>query len=128
MPKVCNSNHTPHAVEATTRIRQFAEWMEQDVPPLQYDEQGDILLSDDLFAWLSDNGACYDWVFAGDPKAMALVFSEKRKSENTFHKAYASFDERGRGLFLDMLRNIASGKAGVLDAFKEFEQDLNAPA
>lgn len=128
MPKVCNTNHTPHAVEATARIRQFAKWSEQEPPALEYDEQGDILLTNGLFAWISETGACCNWLFSGDAQSMALAYAEKRKSENTFHKAYASFDERGRGLFLDMLRNIASGKAGVLDAFKEFEQDLNAPA
>ena len=128
MPKVCNSNHTAHAVQTAARIRQFSAWVAEEPPALEYDEQGEILLSNELFAWISKTGACCNWLFAGDAQSMALAYAETRKSENTFHSVFNSLDERGRGLFLDMLRSIASGKAGVMDAFHQFEQDFNAPA
>lgn len=128
MNKVSNSNLTPHAVESAARIHKFGEWSEQEPPALEYDEQGDILLTNELFAWISKTGACCNWLFAGDAKSMALAYAEKRKTENACFDLLHTLDARGRSLFFDMLRSIAVGGADVNAAFKDFEQGLNEPA
>ena len=67
------------AASTESRIRQFAEWFHLEVPSLVFEpnKPEQPILTDELFAWINDNGASFDWIFFGDAHGIAATFRKR---------------------------------------------------
>ena len=114
---------------AEERIRQFAEWFDLEVPPIEYDPEdvaGGPLLTDELFAWISDNGASFDWIFCGDAKGMATAFRRSEKNERRARETLEHLTpEETRGLNLAMSATIERG-VPIKEALAIFDEVAGA--
>ncbi len=57
---------------AAERLGEFAEITKTKLPPLELDAKGKVELTEELYDYMTHEGASFDWIFRGDLSAMVL--------------------------------------------------------
>ncbi|MFA3915948.1 hypothetical protein [Ruegeria hyattellae] len=56
------------------RIDAFCDWNDCEPPDLSFDDDGSLLLTDNIVGWCREQGASIDWIVCGDPKGMVRTY------------------------------------------------------
>lgn len=108
------------------RIDAFCRWFSCDQPNIERDEDGNILLADDVIEWCSDQAVSIDWIICGDPHGMASVFRDKYLAENNFMNIVKKLDKTEQALLLSAMKANADGQVPFEVAFEAFKAQVKA--
>lgn len=97
--------------EIRARISQFCEWFELEVPKTR-SHRGDILMTDELFKWLTTSGASWDWIVSGDARAMATVARRIWLEQLEVIDAFRGASDLRRKQATAFLKTVATARPG----------------
>lgn len=112
---------SPSAVR--TRIAELCEWF--GAPPVNLKvRKGVVIFTDELATWCSTEGISFDWLFLGEPKALALAYREKHgrtPEEREWLQIFDRLNEAGKHVVLAELQAVAARKITM----EEFEARIS---
>ncbi|MCL6283609.1 hypothetical protein M3P21_08665 [Ruegeria sp. 2012CJ41-6] len=101
------------------RIDAFCDWNDCEPPELSFDDDGSLILTDNIIDWCREQGASIDWVFCGDPKGMAAAF---RKSCEDFRPIKKELKEMNP----EQLRTVTVAMKAYIAGIAPLEQTMEA--
>jgi hypothetical protein len=113
-------SRTPQVVE---RIGLVCEWFGLEMPPLEY-EEGELLWTEALHAWVMREEVSIDWVVRGDSRVHAAVY----RDEMRFRRLLRRMPEPMKENLADCLRLTQEGDLSFDEALAEFKRRCGARA
>ncbi|WP_372572681.1 hypothetical protein [Ruegeria jejuensis] len=101
------------------RIDAFCDWNDCEPPELSFDEDGSLLMTENIVDWCREQGASIDWIFCGDPKGMAAAF---RKNSEEFRPIKKELEE----LNPEQLRTVTVAMKAYIAGIAPLEQTMEA--
>ncbi|MCL6286243.1 hypothetical protein M3P21_22410, partial [Ruegeria sp. 2012CJ41-6] len=86
---------------------------------LSFDDDGSLLLTDNIVGWCREQGASIDWIICGDPKGMAAIF---RKDCEEFRPIKKELKELGP----EQLRAVTVAMKAYIVGVAPLEQAMEA--
>ena len=111
------------------RIATFAKWFDIDPPSIECDPddpEGGPLLTNELYPWLIDQDASFDWVFIGDPKGMAIEYRKQQLDKSGLMKSFDRLDETEQKMFVIAVRSFVDGLVPLEQALGLVEKEIEA--
>lgn len=105
------------------RVRQWCDWFDLPMPKVRV-RNSSVYLTDELYAWMSDAGASYDWIFCGKMHEMACSYRKAALSERSFMKTVRHLDENESRILEVYMRSTLDGTATVDDAVAAMTQAI----
>lgn len=107
------------------RIALFAKWFDLEAPEIETNDEGKILLSDDLYNFISTEGASFDWIFLGAVKGMVHSHRQECKSSKKLQKTIGALDDVEIQYLLKAFRFNDEGLASFEDALSVCKEALD---
>ena len=103
------------------RLAAWADWFGLDPAPMHRDEDGDLLLDDDLLTWMLASGASIDWLVCGDLRLMAARYRHECLTERRFAETLDRFDDAEVKFLVAALKAHGEGLVPMEDALGAFK-------
>lgn len=113
--RACATDTLMSADATKDRIRQWCEWFDLPVPKVKT-RKDKVYLTDELYAWMNDAGANFDWIFCGDMKGMASSYRKEIKGQRRFMRAVKQLDENESRILQVCMQSTVDGAATIDDA------------
>jgi hypothetical protein len=108
------------------RISAWCEWFGLDELKLKRNRKGQVLLNDDLVAWLYASGTSFDWIVVGDARGMAAAFRKSERDLRQFEDVLKRFDDTEQQLLLDALKASQEDGIPMEEALEDWTKAVEA--
>ena len=110
---------------AEQRIAAWSTWFNVPAPTLKH-EDGDILLTDELYEWILSSNASFDWLFLGDPHGMAAAFKREEERTRPMRQLLAKFDNVEQEIIVNKFEALNGGSLTFDAAMAEMKAEIDA--
>lgn len=113
--RACANDALMSADATKDRIRQWCEWFDLPMPKVR-SRKGSVYLTDELYSWMIEAGANFDWIFCGKMNGMAESYRKSALGQRSFLRATRHLDENESRILQVCMKSTANGTATVDDA------------
>lgn len=103
------------------RLAHVCDLLEIETPEFPVDDEGDVLMSEEVSSLLSEHQVCANWLFIGNPSSILEVAINNRKSAREFCKHLDQLEPEVAVGFEALLRSVVMHGIEIGSALEVFD-------